>query len=317
MRTTSRGAPTARSARVAVLLLAVAAVAAACAPPPQISRNGATGPRRYVSLGDSWVSGPLIAEPVGNPIDCGRAAVNWPSHVARALDVAEFVDVSCGGASTKHLHEEQRAPLGGRAAPQLDALDEETTLVTVGIGGNDSGFPSYALRCVNLLPFELGPPPFGRPCAKELTAGGVDRMAEEIEDSRPDVEEALTAVVRRAPNAEVFVVGYPAALPDDGRGCFPQVPLLDVDVRYLRDRFVDMNRMLAESAAKVGVHFVDTYTASIGHDICRPAGSAWVNGAGMHPAGIPMHPNVVGHAGTGQVVASAIRAAARPATLGG
>jgi lysophospholipase L1-like esterase len=292
--------------KLVLVLIAVGLVAAACAAPPGISRAGATGPVRYVSLGDSWVAGPLIAAPVGWPLDCGRAAVNWPSLVARELDAAQFVDVSCGGASTKHLTGPHRLVLGENP-PQLDALTEDTDLVTLGIGGNDAGFPSFALRCVNLLPFELGPPPFGRPCVEDLTAGGVDRMSERIEETRPKVEAVLAEITRRAPAAEVFLVGYPVALPDSGRGCFPQVPLLDPDVRYLRDRFVQMNAMLATAAATAGVHYVDTYTPSIDHDVCRPVGQAWVNGVGMDPAGIPMHPNIVGHAGLAEVVAAAVR----------
>lgn len=290
----------------AVAVLAV--LAAACAPSPPMVRAGARGPAKYVSLGDSWVSGPLISAPVGTPIECGRAGTNWPSLLAEQLDVGTFVDVSCGGASTKHFFEPWTAPFTGQAPPQLDALSPDTDLVTVGIGGNDVGFPNFALRCVNLVPFRLGPPPFGTPCREVLTADGHDRMTDKIDATEPKVVAALQAVRERAPRASVYLVGYPVALPEDGVGCFPAVPLLDEDVVYLRDRFKDMNAMLARAAAQVGVHFVDTYTSSIGHDVCRPAGENWVNGVGMDPPGIPMHPNSLSHRNTAAVVAAAVRA---------
>ena len=65
--------------------VAAAAVAAACSPSVSGPRPEADGPFRYVSLGDSYVSGPLLPEPYGEPIDCGRSRTNWPAQVARAV----------------------------------------------------------------------------------------------------------------------------------------------------------------------------------------------------------------------------------------
>lgn len=296
-----------RRRTVAVLVALVGALlAAACTPAPSV-RAGAKGPARYVSLGDSWVAGPLITSPVGSPIDCGRSSENWPSLLAVELDVRQFVDVSCGGAKTDHLWEPQSTPLGGVAAPQLDAVTRDTTLITIGIGGNDVGFASTAIKCVNLITIPLGPPPFGRPCVERLTRGGVDRMAREIAETRPKVEKAIRHLRRRAPQAQIFLVGYPVALPHDGVACFPHLPILQPDVTYLRDKFLEMNAMLAKAAERTGVHFVDTYTPSIGHDACKAAGDAWVNSVGMDPNGIPAHPNGIGHRGIAAVVADAIR----------
>jgi len=134
-------------------------------------------------------------------------------------------------------------------------------------------------------------------------------MAERIDDARPKVLRALRQLRRLAPRAQVFLVGYPVALPDDGVACYPQLPILQPDVTYLRDRFRQMNEMLAGAAATVGVHFVDTYSSSIGHDLCQPPGEAWVNGIAMDPNGIPAHPNGLSHRNTARVVADAVRAA--------
>ena len=89
-----------RSAGVALCTLVI--VAGACAAPPApASAPGAAPAVRgggidYVALGDSWTSGPLLPEMTGDPIDCGRSAVNYPSLVAAELRVASFVDASCG-----------------------------------------------------------------------------------------------------------------------------------------------------------------------------------------------------------------------------
>ncbi len=295
--------------RLASVVLA-ALVVAGCTSSPSVSgpRPGADGPFRYVSLGDSYVSGPLLPEPYGEPIDCGRSRTNWPAKVARAIDAREFVDVSCGSAKSIHMTEEQEAPLGSTAAPQFDALTADTDLVTVGVGGNDVGFDSIAKGCVNLLPFPLGDAPWGRPCIQKNVFGAWDKTSWKIEKARPLVAGVLDGIRDRSPDARIILVGYPVALPDSGVGCWPQVPILDVDVRYLRDKYREMNRMLEEVAASRGVEFVDAYTPSIGHDVCQPYPNAWVNTINLDPPGLPLHPNVYSHERTAQVVAQAVLA---------
>ena len=63
-----------RAALLATALLITIGTAAAAA---------ATGP--YVSLGDSYTAAPLVPNPTGNPILCGRSTNNYPSDVARAI----------------------------------------------------------------------------------------------------------------------------------------------------------------------------------------------------------------------------------------
>lgn len=295
------GRRTGRGELLAAIVVSLGAVAVACSAAPAVPTGGNTA-IRYVSLGDSWVSGPLIPDPVGSPLDCGRSSRNFPRLVASELGVGSFRDVSCGGADIDDLYESQEATFGSDVAPQLEALDESTTLVTLGIGGNDVKFASTALDCVNLLPFPLGPPPFGRPCSWELRADDGDVLGERIERTGPRLEEAIAEIRRRSPDATVLVIGYPTALPDTGPGCWPTVPILGADVRYLRERYRDMNAMVAAAAARSGATFVDTYSSSVGHDACRPTGVAWVNGATLDPVALPMHPNEFSHRATASAV---------------
>ena len=62
---------------------------------------------RYVALGDSFVAGPLIPT-TDLASGCARSDHNYPSLVAKALDVKTFVDVSCSGATTSDLTGVQR-----------------------------------------------------------------------------------------------------------------------------------------------------------------------------------------------------------------
>ena len=52
--------------------------------------------------------------------------------------------------------------------------------------------------------------------------------------------------------------------------------------------------MLATEAAANNATFVDTYTASIGHDVCQAPGTKWVEGLIPTSLAVPFHPNALG-----------------------
>jgi len=255
----------------------------------------------YVALGDSYAAGPLIPVQTGQPVGCLRSSRNYPSVVAETIGVAEFRDVSCSAATTEHLTGPQNVPLGVNP-PQVDALTADTDLVTVSIGGNDIGFGEIVSECARRSPLQ----PTGSACEDHYTAGGSDQLAQRIEEAAPQVAAALAAIEERAPDARVLLVGYPAILPDEGPGCFPVVPFSPGDVAYLRQVEKDLNAMLADQASGAGVDYVDTYTPSIGHDACQPPGTKWVEGLVPTAPAAPVHPNALGMAGIGAVVAEAV-----------
>src|SRR6185503_14701481 len=96
--------------------------------------------------------------------------------------------------------------------PQLDALTADTTLVTLGVGGNDIGFGDISLTC-GLLSFTN---PFGAPCERRYG----DRYTRRITAVEPKVAAVLDEIHRRSPQAKVVVVGYLRLMPA-GRGCWP------------------------------------------------------------------------------------------------
>jgi hypothetical protein len=68
--------------------------------------------------------------------------------------------------------------------------------------------------------------------------------------------------------------------------------------------------MLAAAAAAAGspsVSFVDTYTPSLGHDMCRLPGIRWIEPLLPLAPAAPAHPNAAGEAATARAVASAVR----------
>ncbi|MER6571322.1 SGNH/GDSL hydrolase family protein [Streptomyces sp. NPDC001093] len=245
----------------------------------------------YVALGDSYTSGPGIPQQVD--ANCARSDRNYPSLVADGRQVSTFKDVSCAGATTAEMWQAQ-----GTNAPQLDAVRRGTDLVTVQIGGNDVGFGPIINTCAHLAAQD----PTGNPCERSYKASGYDQLALAIVQAAPKVDRVLRAVHARAPHARVVVVGYPDLLPDDGSGCFPQVPFAQKDFPYLRDTEKRLNLMLRVVAAVNRAEYVDTYGPTVGHDMCRAPADRWIEPLQPAAPAAPAHPNATGEEAMAQAV---------------
>jgi lysophospholipase L1-like esterase len=291
-------------ATVLVLLLALLGLGLAN---PAGSAARSTGARhlRYVALGDSYTSAPLVLphDTRWVPQDCGQSVFDYPHLVAQAIRATSFVDVSCGGATFDKLTEPQGLPLASVARPQLEAVTPDTDVVTMGMGGNDVGFVGVATDCIRLLVAPLQPG-----CTPPTAGTPSDPVLQKIERTEVELGRAIEAIRARAPRAAIFVVGYPAALPDDAVACWPYLPITQADLPWLVARFKDMNAMLARGAAAHGATYVDIYTSSIGHDACQVPPLAWVNGAVLVPPSYPAHPNQLGQMQASYDVAAAILA---------
>ena len=275
------------------LIAALAAPAAADLP---------AAPDHYVALGDSYTSGPGIPNQIPESLGCGRSDHNYPHLVAASLAVSQFTDMSCGSATTDHMTEAQPLPDGLSNRPQLEALTPDVDLVTLGIGGNDIGFGEIIANCVarSLLL------PVWAPCQAHYTSQG-DELGARIDATAPKVAAVLAGIRERAPSARILVVGYPVILPADGPGCWPLMPIAVGDVAWLRTVQGRLNSMLAEQAAATGAVFVDTYTSSVGHDVCRLPGAKWVEGLVPTAPASPVHPNARGMANSAEQVLKSVR----------
>jgi lysophospholipase L1-like esterase len=261
--------------RVFALAIAVAAVLA----------GTAEAAPRYTALGDSFAAGPLIPNPVA-PLGCLKSSNNYGRIAQRTLAFAEFRDVTCSGADTGDMFAPQNVSPGGPNPPQLDSLSADTELVTLTIGGNDIGFSDLAQDCVSVLPF-------GSPCRNRYTSGG-DQISARIAATAPRVDAVLDAIEARAPDARVLVVNYSAIFPHSGGGCWPRMPVTPSDVRWLREKHLELNAMLAQQAGANGATIVDVYGASAGRDACAGSGTRWVEPYMPGNAAAPLHPNLRG-----------------------
>lgn len=260
----------------------------------RLARHAAE-PVRYVALGDSFSSGPGVPEQTGTV--CGRSSSNYPSLVAEAVGAASFRDVTCAGADTSHMTSPQES-----APPQLDALRPDTTLVTLGIGGNDLGLAEVITRCVILARLA----PHGSPCKDSYTLLGTDEIGARIDATAPKVDVVLDEIHARSPQATVLLVGYPVLFPDDGTACRETVGLAVGDFPWIRDKEKHLNTMLAQQAELNGTTYVDSYAPSVGHDVCKPAGVRWIEPEDSSE-GAGFHPNAAGHRNTAHAVLASLK----------
>jgi lysophospholipase L1-like esterase len=288
--------------RLVAVAAAVAIVLTGCggtddrdaAPTPSPSRTSASsapptepatgdGPR-YVALGDSFVSGPGILPEDPASGRCYRSDRGYPALLAAATG-AELRNVSCAGATTTDVLEDGALPA------QLAAVDADTQLVTLGIGGNDGGLFTGLVTA----------------CAQQDAGRCGDFVSRAVTSTLARTEQAVARTIRevsrRAPDAQVLLVGYLPVLPASA-GC-ASVPISGADVPDAVAGEEALDDTLAAAARAADVTFVSMREAGRGHDACA-GDDAWTNGIAVEAGdGSIFHPRARGM----QAVADAVAAA--------
>lgn len=245
---------------IATLLFALTMTPVAYAQPAPPPAGG-----KYVAMGSSFAAGPGIAPSADNPSNrCNRSAQNY-AHQLAARHSLLLVDVSCGGSTTAHL-------LGpwNELAPQLDAVDADTLLVTVTTGGNDLGYLGglSAMSCLNVAA-KTGTAP-QPPCSAPPPLPNDERYTE----MEMRLRQVVAEVHRRAPKARLVIVDYAAILPSAG-GC-AAVPLSPAQADSSRLIARRLNEITVRVARETGTELISASKITEGHDAC--AKDAWING---------------------------------------
>lgn len=263
---------------VSTLTLGLAAPARAAKPGPHV----AAGP--YVALGDSFSagSGVLPLSTTANPL-CAQSSVNYPHLIAQRTG-RTLTDATCGGATTGDFTTAQYPG----TPPQLDALSKDARLVTIGIGGNDSGlFASIIQNCTTAGLSTLGQ---GSPCKDRYGASYETTVRT---TTYPAVRKAIADARARAPRATIVVTGYPQILPPT-TGCYLTMPIASGDVPYVNGIEQALNAVVEQAARDNGATFVDMWAPSAGRDACQLPWVRWVEPAVASLNFVPVHPNAAG-----------------------
>ena len=175
-------------------------------------------------------------------------------------------------------------------------------MVTVGIGGNDIGFSGIIEDCATVNPF-------GRPCRDDFVRNGQDEISNRIRATAPKVGAVIRGIRARSPYAAIFVVGYPAILPNSGIGCWPQMPLAFADVATCGTRRRSSTRCWRPRPRPTAPATSTPTRRASASDACKGVGTRWVEPIVPANPAAPVHPNARGMQGMGGVTLAAIRAA--------
>ncbi|GGK59104.1 SGNH/GDSL hydrolase family protein [Ornithinimicrobium pekingense] len=251
--------------------LAVAAPLALAAGPAQAAPPEYT----YDALGDSYAAGFGLAPEQAHPslLD-GRMRI--------ALDDAAAIP----GATVTSL------------AGQLAALDDETDLVTLSVGGNNLPWTQVVLTCATQ--------------PDEVCLGATTGVSGTVATQLPaGLATAYSFVKAAAPGAHVVVTGYPRLFsPEYGDYTGSVGPLsftISVAEQHAMNALADqLNTTIAQVAQASGVQYVDVATRFDGHGINAP--DAWIGDADDPEA---LHPTAEGQ----RAYAAALTAAINPRDL--
>lgn len=238
----------ARPASLAALLLAapltVATLPAQAAPETSV----------YDALGDSYAAGSGVLTEQAHPsrLD-GRMRILLDDFAAvPGATVQTMLDLESG---------------------QLDALDVDTDLVTVSIGGNNIGWGQAVGACVTMD---------DTTCAWALT-----QTSGTIQTVLPPLLDVAYAQIRAAaPDAHVVVTGYPRLFSPEYGAYFNATP---AEQMAMNDGADLLNEVIAAAAQRHGFQFVDVSGRFDGHGV--NATEPWILGL-EHPA--RFHPTVEG-----------------------
>lgn len=251
--------------------------------------------RKYVGMGDSFSSGegnpPFITGPGYNTDQdgCHRSVQAYPALLGRTAALhLQLSFVACSGATSSMV-------LGGMNGEQsqLNAIEPDTSLITITVGGDDLGFVSYITACYT--PDEL--------CDNQSSAYA--SVMSKMSYNLPGGLRTLFAAIKAKINskAKVLVVGYPMILPGGIGKLLNCQWLTPGDVRAARQitALLDASVFSAVNEANSVLRnrqfvYVDPNTASSpfrGHELCTK--NSYFKGLVLLPDyHYSFHPNALG-----------------------
>ena len=222
----------------------------------------------YAALGDSYSSGVGTADYYSNSGSCDRSPESYAALWEAAHTVSAFDFAACSGAKTTDVLNNQ-----------LSGLSAGTNMVTITVGGNDAGFSSVMTTCVE--------------SSDSGCQTAVNNAENYVRTTLPGLLDNTYAAIRaHAPNATVYVLGYPR---------FYQIPgscilgLSNAKRGYINGGADVLDTTIATEAGKQsGFHFVDVRNAFAAHEICSSS-TAWLHSVDWTDIGESYHPTANGY----------------------
>lgn len=242
---------------------AVAVAAAAAATTFGLAGVASGASLNYTALGDSYAAG-LGAGGTTLDASCARNSNAYPELYAKA-NSATLDFQACSGATTATV-------LSG----QLGNLSSSTNLVSITVGGNDTGFSDVMTTCVTGSEADCrAAVSKGEDAARNVLPGALGNL--------------YSAIKSKAPKAHVVVLGYPHIY-RLGNSCL--FAPSDTSRGYVNEGADVLAGVIKTAAAKAGFTYVDVRDSFSGHEVC--SGSDWLHGVELGDLSTSFHPNATG-----------------------
>ncbi|EGD53420.1 hypothetical protein SCNU_19120 [Gordonia neofelifaecis NRRL B-59395] len=249
-------------------------------------------PANYVAMGSSFAAGPGEGPVVDRR--CLRTGDNYPHQVAAALGL-KLIDVTCSGSTAAELLTGPERK-HSKVRPQVEAVDQNTSLVTITTGGNDLDFVGRIISqaCNNMRALGLSHCGSGRMPPPPPNPTDYGRLEQSLVD-------AVEAVQARSPKARVILVDYTPVVAIEAPPC-QLLPLLPWEVEQDAQIAAAMSAVNQRVADRTGAQHLTTASVAALHSACAP--EPWIRGFGSK---MVFHPNAAGKTGIADLVVASVR----------
>jgi len=293
----------------------------------------------YLALGDSFSSGEGESDdeyylPGTNDEfeKCHVSSRSYPFLVATMLnmDPLKMKNVACSGATTKDVVGDDDLNYPGQGARLIEKglnltkvdkvlaqneakmyfmpgrIHQESfvktyspKIITIGIGGNDTGLMSKLKTCIGQ-----------GTCDSAGTAIGKEKTAIEIKNLYGTLVQTYQKLHLASPNSKIYVIGYPKIIDSSNQCDFLNGILLDSTERqFMNEGIIYINQIVKAAAKTVGVGYIDTQDSFGDHVLCGSSQPSAMNAIRTGDDGIisdnlsflkivgneSFHPNALGH----------------------
>lgn len=217
----------------------------------------------YYAVGDSYSSGEGNPPFIASAGQCDLTNAAWPYLVGQRDAGLSWVGSSaCSGALTTDIPIELTNLIG---------VTQKVQVVTVTIGGNDAQFSGVLTVCYTEHLRH-------RNCVSDGTLAGTSTRIAQL---GPQLIKTYKLIQAAAPNARLFVVGYPRLFPNSQSqttGCGWLSNDMRNDLNILGQ---ELNLKVQQSAAAVGATYISVDDVMNGHELCTA--NSWFNKIETNP----------------------------------
>jgi lysophospholipase L1-like esterase len=269
----------------------------------------------YVALGDSYSSGEGVPDasgqfipPSNSPSPNDRCHRSYYAYSQDVIGNAGFPPATmtafwaCSGAiiaDYTHPNAKNNEPSQQSHLLRPDGSpDSSIALVSLTMGGNDVEFPSVMFSCTRILKCEKLEDPI---------------VTLLINHTEPRLAQLYGEILRDAPKARIFVLGYPRIVASIPSLKCQLAGIEPSEATWFNKKAAQLDNAISKAVSQVAnarLHFVSTLNAFAGGEACSRSGSTggtYMNGVDLTHIEYSFHPNQAGQEILASLLAHAVR----------